>query len=65
MTFRRSFPLRLALGLTAASAMLVSCADEATPANDLQQLRTQIARGDAAAAELTIDRLVENKVERG
>ncbi|WP_160594680.1 tetratricopeptide repeat protein [Qipengyuania aquimaris] len=31
----------------------------------MQQLRTQIARGDAAAAELTIDRLVENKVERG
>ncbi|MCA0904443.1 tetratricopeptide repeat protein [Qipengyuania aquimaris] len=65
MTFRRSFPVHLALGLAAASAMLVSCADEATPANDLQQLRTQIARGDAGAAELTIDRLVENKVDRG
>ncbi|WP_100261012.1 tetratricopeptide repeat protein [Qipengyuania seohaensis] len=54
----------LAIVLALLCAAVASCGGPAATIDDLVQLRSQVARGDAGAAQLTVDRLVESELER-
>lgn len=54
----------LAIVLALLCAAISSCGGPPAASDDLAQLRSQVARGDAGAAQLTVDRLVEAQHER-
>ena len=54
----------LAFALALLCTAVASCGGAPVASNDLEQLRSQVARGDAGAAQLTVDRLAKTERDR-